>query len=519
MQGRKPAADSPLFIYGDPYAKLPRSAFYAALDKHLDLRWVRAATSGLYADGIGRPSLDPVVFVKLMLVAYFENLPGDSELAFRIADSLTVRRFLGYGLDEDTPERTTILKTRQRWPVEVFEAIFMRVLTQLGEAGLVKGAHLGTDTVLIDANASLDNLRHRELGCTYAQFVKALYAQDSQPASASEIAAKDAQRPHKASNAEWVSATDPDAAIAVHPDGHTALSYRLDATVDLDTGAIVAIGAAPADVRDSVDLPQRVEQAKENLAELGLTPQALTGDRGHHSADNLVEMEAQQVTPIIRQRAAAGESGFRPENFTYMPEADEYICPAGQRLTRRDCARVDEPMRYRAAGGVCRSCQNFGKCTKSRQGRVLRRSLHQAELERNRERVRSPEGKELLSKHRQRAEGPWSYAKLYGGLARISPRGLANAVKKALLQGIGWNLMKLIARLTGLAPRGKSEMGKADAGWGRPMVNVCVLIRHFGARIGHYGAMLGLWPRLRLRRVRTDQTHDFSRKRLLSQGC
>jgi transposase len=360
-----------LFVYGDPYAKLPRSAFYAALDKQLDLQWVRGATTGLYADGIGRPSLDPVVFVKLMLVAYFENLPGDSELAFRIADSLTVRRFLGYGLEEETPERTTILKTRQRWPVEVFEAILLRVLEQLAEHGLVKGEKLGTDTVLIDANASMDSLRHRELGCSYSEFVKALYAQDSQPASASEIAAKDAQRPGKASNADWVSATDPDAAIAVHPDGHTALSYRLDATVDLETGAIVQIGAAPGNVRDSVDLPQRVEEAQDNLAQLGLQPAVLTADRGHHSAENLVEVEAAGVAPIIRQRAAAGKAGFRSEDFSYDAAADEYRCRAGQRLTCRDSEPAERRARRVAGASTSGSAPNRyrdewygGRCTR-----------------------------------------------------------------------------------------------------------------------------------------------------------
>jgi hypothetical protein len=137
-------------------------------------------------------------------------------------------------------------------------------------------------------------------------------------------------------------------------------------------------------------------------------------------------------------------------------------------------------------------------------------------LERNRERVRSAEGKELLGKHRQRAEGPWSYAKLYGGLARISLRGLTNAIKKALLQGIGWNLMKLIARLTGLAPRGKSAVAKAGAGWGPVVAHICVHTCH-----------IRVWINLRLRRWRwlTDHASNpprrasFSRKRLLSQGC
>jgi len=445
MQGQKASPEAQPFVYADPYAKLPRSPFYEALQRHLRLEWVREATAGLYADGIGRPSIDPVVFVKLMLVAYFENCVGDSELALRAADSLTVRRFLGYGLEEDTPDRTTILKTRQRWPQEVFEAIFVRVLEQLAQAGLVKGKHLATDTALVDANASMKSLRHRELRCSYWEFVKALYAQDGQTPTASEIAAKDAARPKKASNREWVSATDPDAAVAVHPDGHTALSYRLDATVDLDTGVIVQIGAQPGDLRDSVDLPQRLEEARENLSQVGVSPEALTADRGHHSGDNLAEVEEQGVAPVIRERAPAGRPGFHPEDFRYVAEADEYICPAGQPLTRRGPERdgeggpvprsFSEGGRYQAAGKVCRSCEHFGTCTRSPQGRVIRRAPYQAELERNRLRVRSPDGRALLSRHRQYAEAPWSYAKSYGGLGQMSPRGLGSACRSTLAPG------------------------------------------------------------------------------------
>ena len=306
MQGRKSSPEESLFIYHDPYRELPRSRFYEALEKHLDLEWVREATRGLYAEGVGRPSLDPVVFVKLMLVSYFENIETDSELAFRSADSLTIRRFLGYGLGESTPERTTVLKTRQRWPEEMFAAIFMGVLEQLAGEGLVKGEHLGTDTVLIDANAAMDSLRHREFGVSYEEFVRALYSREGREISASEVARKDEHRPRKGSNAEWVSATDPEAAVAVHPDGHTGLSYRLDAVVDLDTGAVVQIGAEPGNVRDSVDLPQRMEEAKANLEQVGLTPTDVTADRGHHSQENVIELEAMGVAPIIRALVLPG---------------------------------------------------------------------------------------------------------------------------------------------------------------------------------------------------------------------
>jgi transposase len=525
MQGRRKPPEPQLFIYHDPYAQLPRSPFYDALAKHLDLEWVREETKGLYADNVGRPSLDPVVFVKLMLVGFFENVVGDSELAFRIADSLTVRRFLGYSLQEQLPERTTILKTRQRWPEEVFRDIFMRVLEQLKAAGLIQGENLATDTLLVDANAAMESLRHRELGCSYHQFVKALYAQQGQSPTASEIASKDAQRPNKASNAEWVSATDPEAAVSKHPDGHSALSYRLDAMVDLDTGAVVAIGAAPADVRDSEDLPQRLQEATENLAELGLMPKALTGDRGHFSEENLVEIEAAGVTPILRAPTPAGERGFRADDFDYDAAGDCYRCAAGETLRRKGWGNHGRA-RYQARASACRRCEHFGVCTKSRHGRVIDRAVHQEHLERNRKRVRSAQGQELLMRHRHCAEAPWSYAKLYGGLARINTRGLANAIKKALIQGIGWNLMRLIAHLTGLAPRGRSARRRAYCGGGRAIVVFCAPIHCFGALVGHYSALiaryralLDLWLRWRLPRWRTPQARNPNPKRLLSQAC
>jgi transposase len=320
-----------------------------------DLEWVREAPRELYAPVLGRPSLGPVVFLKAMLAGFFLNCVTDSELAFRLADSLTVRRFLGYGLEEETPDRSTLVKTRQRWPVEVFEQIFVRVLERLAEAGLVKGTHLSTDTRLVDANASLESLRHREHGCTYREYVQALYSQSGE-ATPSEISRQDAKRPKKGSNQEWVSETDPEAAVAVHPDGHTALSYRVDGTMDTETGALVQIGVAPGNVRDSEDLPQRVAEAQANLEALGLEAETLTADRGHHSEENLVEVAALGLTPLVRERGQRGEPGFRPRDFLYVPERDVYQCPAGQELHRIGGAEGGRGGRYGTRAGVCQAC-------------------------------------------------------------------------------------------------------------------------------------------------------------------
>jgi hypothetical protein len=410
-------------------------------------------------------------------------------------------------LEERTAERTTIVKCRQRWPEEMFGAILRGVLEQLAGEGLVKGEHLGTDTVLIDANAAMDSLRHREFGVSHEEFVRALYSQEE--ASASEAAAQDAHRHRKGSNAEWVSATDPEAAVAVHPDGHTALSYRLDATVDLETGAVVQIGAEPGNVRDKVDLPQRLEEAKANLGELGLRPSCVTADRGHHSQENVVELEAMGVSPIIRARAQAGPAGFREQDFQYLAGEDAYLCPAGARLARRSSSSAEGRVHYRASGETCRQCEHFGMCTKSAAGRSLRRAARCEQVERNRERVHSVGGRFLLGQHRQRAEGPWSYAKLYGGLARMGPRGLANAIKKALVQGIGWNIMKLIAPLTGLRPRGWSQA--APALLGAALAPLCAF---FAALCWLWGAAFAP-GRARPNRARPR----ISSHRLISRWC
>jgi transposase len=524
MQGRKRTPQAGLFLYQDPYQKLPQSQFWKALETQLgDLEWVREATVHLYAAGTGRPSLDPVVFLKAMLAGFFLNCVTDSELAFRLADSLTLRRFLGYGLDEETPERTTLLKTRQRWPVEVFEQVFRRVLQQLAEAGLVPGEHLSTDTVLVEANASMDSLRHREQGCPYSAYVKALYSQPGETPAPSELARQDATRPKKASNQDWVSGTDPEAAVAVHPDGHTALSYRVDGTMDTETGALVQIGVAPGSVRDSEDLPQRAAEAQANLEALGLQPETLTADRGHHSEENLVEVAELGLTPIVRERSQRGAPGFRPRDFVYVPERDVYQCPAGQELHRRGAAEGGRGGRYGTRAGVCPACPHYGVCTKAKEGRVLRRAEHEADLEANRQRLQSLEGSLLLRAHRQRAEGPWSYAKLYGGLARLGTRGLASAWKQVLVLGIGWNLLLLIAQRTGWTPRGGSVRRGAPTpvpgGVGTPVSGRMLLRRALSLVVELARACrLRSWPPHTRPRPHL-QWRGRGLKKALSQGC
>jgi transposase len=446
-QGYKQQPEPALFVGAtELYRHIPKGHFYERLAKLLELRFVYELTRPLYADKIGRPSLDPVVFFKCMLAGFFENIVYDTELEYRIADSLTLRRFLGYSLEERTPDESTLRKTRQSMPDEVFQEVFSRVLDQCQTAGLLKGRAVGTDSTQVDANAAMDSLRHKTLACTYEEYVLALKRQDQPEATPSEAKAADKKRSGKASNQDWESSTDPEARVMQHSDGHTHLSYRVDTTVDLETGVIVSAGAELANVSDQADFLGRVDEADVTLADRGLELQAVVADKGHHSGENLAGLIERELLPLISSpNTQRGQTGFRREDFTYDAASDTFLCPAGMLLQRR---KGDERVsrQYQARGRECRACPHFGVCTTSKTGRSLSVPVREELIQANRDRVHSPELRPLLQIRRQRGEGPFGYFKQFGGLRRFAGHGLDYASKKTLIAAVGWNLLCLMRK-------------------------------------------------------------------------
>jgi transposase len=452
-QGRKEKPVPTLFVPAcELYAHIPKRHFYEQLSGLLDLSFVYKLTKPLYAEKMGRPSLDPVIFFKCMAIGFFENIIYDTELEFRIADSLMFRKFLGYSLDERTPDESTLRKTRQRMPVELFTAVFDYVVDVCQRHDLVRGRALGTDSSLVDANASMDSLRHKELGCSYEEYMLALRRQDDPDATRGEAVQADKCRRGKASNSDWESATDPQSRVMQHADGHTHLSYKVDATVDLETGVIVSAGADLANVSDQADCLERVDEAKAGLEERGLSPVAVVADKGHHSGENLAGIEERGLIPLISSpNQNRGEPGFRREDFRYDSECDTLTCPVGQILTR--LSKKDKIARhYKAKGSVCRSCPNSGICTKDRRGRTASISVYEDLIRANRERVHSEEARPLMQIRRQRGEAPFGYFKQFGGLRRFAGRGLAYAVKKTLIAALGWNLLIVVKKLMRNSP-------------------------------------------------------------------
>jgi len=292
----------------------------------------------------------------------------------------------------------------------------------------------------------MDSLRHKTLGCTYEEYVLALRRQDQPEATPAEAKAADRKRSGKASNQEWQSATDPEARVMQHADGHTHLSYRVDTAVDLETGVIVAAGAELANVSDQADLLARADEARAALEERGLALQAVVADKGHHSGENLAGLIERDLVGLISSpNSQRGQPGFRREDFTYDASSDSFRCPVGVLLRRR---KGDERVsrQYQARGSECRTCPHFGVCTTSKTGRSLSVSVHEELIQANRTRVHSPELRPLLQIRRQRGEGPFGYFKQFGGLRRFAGRGLEHATKKTLIAAAGWNLLFLLRK-------------------------------------------------------------------------
>lgn len=499
-QGKKRKPEPTLFILtGEVYDHIPKAHFYEQLDGLLDLSFVYGLTEPLYARKMGRPSVDPVVFFKCMLVGFFENIVYDTELEFRIADSLLLRKFLGYALSERTPDESTLRKTRQKMPEESFVAVFDYVLDVCLRHGLLKGRAVGMDGTVVDANASMDTLRHRELGCTYEDYVLALRRQDNPDATMGEAASRDKGREGKASNADWESTTDPESRIMAHSDGHTHLSYKVDATVDLETGAIVAVGADLANVSDQSDCLERLDEAIATLAERGMEPIAVVADKGHHSGENLVGIEDRGVVPLISSPRRRGKPGFRWEDFVCDAKADTLTCPAGRTLTRIS-SKDRNADHYRARGSVCRQCPHFGVCTKSRNGRTVAVSVYEEQINANRARVHSEEALPLMRIRRQRGERPFGYFKQFGGMRRFAGRGLSYATKKTLVAGIGWNLLLLVKALI----RDGAASGLVSAA-------ICIILRLLG-RLHDFS----ITDLARIRRETRDERQSDQRTRFVA---
>jgi transposase len=390
-------------------SELPRSVshpFYEKLNRLLAEHgfddFVETQCRSFYAEKMGRPSLAPGQYFRLLLLGYFEGLDSERGIAWRAADSLGVRGFLGLALTEGAPDHSTISRTRRLIDLDIHRAVFTWVLQCLGIAGLVKGKTIAMDATTLEANAALRSIVRRDSGESYNDFLtKLAQASGIETPTRADLAKLDRKRQNKGSNQDWTHPQDPDARIAKMKDGRTHLAHKAEHAVDLESGAIVAVTLQEADQGDTttmqITLPEAVEQLEAVAAvtdDKVRTGEEVITDKGYHSKQTVLDLQS---------------LGLR----TYISEPERGRQHWIDQHAERDAVYA------------------------------------------NRRRIRSERGKQLMRRRGELLERPNAHLYDTGGMRRTHLRGHGNILKRLLVHVAAANLGLWMRTLTGIGtPRG-----------------------------------------------------------------
>ena len=314
MGRRKDRARTPgLWIATNELPPTGGHPFYQRLNQVLDAHafdeFVEAQCAPFYADTVGRPSLTPGTYFRLLLIGYFEGIDSERGIAWRTADSLALRGFLGLGLDEVPPEHSTISRTRRLIDVETHRAVFTWILQVLATADLIKGKTIGIDATTLEANAALRSIVRRDSGETYQEFLTRLaQASGIETPTRADLARLDRKRPKKGRNKDWRHPHDPDARITKMKDGRTHLAHKAEHAVDMETGAIVGVTVQGADQGDTTTIAETLTTAAEDLDAVATVTddhtvviEEVVADKGYHSNQVLVDLAALDLRTYIAE--------------------------------------------------------------------------------------------------------------------------------------------------------------------------------------------------------------------------
>lgn len=462
MQGHKQFLDKVVLRFRLS-ERVPRHNLYRRLGEMLDWSFLYAQTQALYSH-TGQPSLDPVVFFKLVLVGRLENIVSDRRLVEHCALRLDILYFLGYEVDEDLPWHSTISRTRQLYPATVFEHLFDQVFAQCLAAGLVVGETHALDSAPVKANASLESLRLKQstpalrvVDDTQAPVALPVAAPATPAHELRRVATRQAKQQRAAgglgaqhakaqllSNKTHQSLSDPEARISVKPGKARALNYLCSLAVDTTSGLISHVQADLADSRDSVHLPRLVEQLQTRLTKQQVPLREVLADAGYSNGFNYAFLEQRGITPWI---PVFGK--YKPvlEGFTYEPDRNAYRCPAGKLLPFRNyCTSQDGNWlkNYRAEYRDCQACPLKPTCVPSATQKKLVRSPYDAAYLRAWQRQQSRAGQRRRRVRQGTVEPVFGNLLHHYGLRRVNTKGQGAAHKAMLLSAVAYNLKKLL---------------------------------------------------------------------------
>jgi transposase len=440
MMGQHDRSEA-LFYYFRLEDQVPETHLLRLIDKHISFALVREKLKDSYSD-MGRPSIDPELLLRILLIGYLYGITSERKLVEELRMHLAWRWFTGLGFDQEIPHHSTFSKNRHGRFQEskLFEELFEQIVRQCVEVGLVKGEDLSVDGSFVEANASKESRIPREqlaeaaeVNRTVRQYVEELEQQNP------------VEEP--VHQQDQVSTTDPDSTYATKGGTPARLGYYDNYLVDNHSCVIVGVQATAA------RMSQETVAAQDMLTRFaewqGREPESVVADTTYGNGEFLQWLRERGITPYMRTRDSIHRKRspfFGPERFTYEPENNRYICPAGQFLNYGGRVYRNRAFNYIGTRKKCGPCSLRPQCTSAAFRGLI---IHQNEpaRQRARELVNTPEFAQA-QRQRKKVEALFAELKNQIGLRRLRLRRLKFVREQFFLAAVAQNIKRLVRFLS-----------------------------------------------------------------------
>ncbi len=429
MQGQKQYQQQ-LFYYFDIESLIPRNHLLRKIDKCIDLSFIRDLTESFYCSNNGRPSIDPEIFFRIVLVGYFYNIQYDRQLCEEIQYNLAYRWFCKLSLEDTVPDHSSLTRIRDRLGVNIFQQFFNKIIEQCKEYGLVKSdIDVMTDSTLINANASIDSMMPKN--------------NESQEETTKTVSKKINYK--KISNKTHISTTDPDSTLSFKKGKSQGLKYKAHMTIDTESRVILDTKITTGACHDSQVYVEQLQNVIENH---DIHISKAIADRAYGSGESLQSLIDHGIEPIIP--LFSGKSGSivgEADGFIYEEDQDRYRCSAGNYLTPFPSKLDDGRIGYRLSGKICKNCPIQQSCKATvlkHHMRLIRRHPHQKLFEHFLVKMKTEAFYLRMTERFWKMEGTISEAKNRHCLSRAKYRGMKKMQIQAYMSASVQNMKRLI---------------------------------------------------------------------------
>jgi transposase len=445
MMGQQTRTDS-LFYYFRLEDQIPEDHLLRLIDRYVDLSFVRERLKSFYSS-TGRPSIDPEVLLRLLLVGYLYGITSERRLLEEVRMHLAYRWFTRLGFEQEIPDHSTFSKNRHgRFRQSgVFREVFEEIVQRCVAAGLVQGQNLAVDGTIVGANASRQSRVPREQLNEVAQLSRTVR----------EYLAE-LEQVNPVSDAEMVSTTDPDAIWTTKGRGTAMMAYYDNYLIDTASRVILEVEATPALFHQETVAARRMI---ERVQKLGLRPGDLGADKAYGSGEFLAWLLAPGVQPhipVIDRRHQTG-GHFTRDQFRYSPAENVYYCPEGKPLRYRGQHRTVRGSSYCSTAAQCQGCPQKKRCTPAASRKLF---IHWDEP--SRQVVRALAGTPAYERSRRaryKIEALFAELKQRMSLQRVRLRRLWNVSEQFLLAATAQNLKRLVRFLAQRPPTLETQLG------------------------------------------------------------